>query len=689
VLAILVRLEELSAAEPLLLDWIRQKPDFLGLEPWVLLALLRLKQLDLANAELLVRYLYDNHPTSVHTRWILVQYLLQRGDLCAIDSLGDDLWLDKDKSLLLQLAYIALLLKRLRLAEAQELLDHRHGPECLEVLRLKARCLALQGDPRSALALLQPALHRAPKNRSLMVQLLELVIEAHDAPQVLPTIRHAIGMYGEHPDLLCHVTTVKLFQRQPGLARRSALLQQAWASVRPTPINLANQISSYEQTGHADWLPHLLPQFSLNPLADLQMHSNLAMHLASIESSSYSRHVNGILEAVKPTKGYADYLHAGSGVPKPVDTGQPLRIAWVTADLTPHPVSRFLIGFFEASRAQRIHSHTLVSLRDHASESCAHWFEGLEDVDLLDVSATRDQYRVAAIRELRADLAIDLSGWTGGHFMAGFIARLAAVQVNYLGYFASAGIPQMDYWLGDEQLFPCHGKEWHTERLWRLRRPFLAWQPAGVLPEASVEVMDAHSGPVHFGSFNHNRKLSDRTLRLWGAVLSATPGSRLVLKANAKDDLSTQELLRRRMVRAGLDPERVIWLPLVPTPTEHLHQYRLIDIALDPLPNGGCTTTCEALWMGVPVITLEGATYVSRMSTAVLRGAGLDSWVCTSEEAYVELARQKAAQLAHLRSSRHQWRLQVAASPLGNAADLMAHLEQAFSAMHAAALKSQ
>jgi len=148
-------------------------------------------------------------------------------------------------------------------------------------------------------------------------------------------------------------------------------------------------------------------------------------------------------------------------------------------------------------------------------------------------------------------------------------------------------------------------------------------------------------------------------------------------------------LLRRRMVRAGLDPERVIWLPLVPTPTEHLHQYRHIDIALDPLPNGGCTTTCEALWMGVPVITLEGATYVSRMSTAVLRGAGLDSWVCTSEEAYVELTKEKAAQLALLRSSRHQWRLQLAASPLGDAANLMAHLEQAFSAMHAAALKSQ
>jgi len=683
----MLRLGEEMAVEPLLCEWLRQEPE--AFEPLALMALLRFQSGNHASFYQLVKRLSDLHPQSLISRWLLIQAWLQQGELHAIQAAGASIWAGEDQSQLLQHARIAVLLKQLRFAEAQALLDRCPQPHCLESLRLQARSWSLQGDYPRALSLLYPALERAPRHRPLLAQLIEVVIDARQAPLVVPLMRHALVLHGEHPDFLCNVTTVKLFQRQPGMARRSALIQQIWASVRPTPINIPNQLCTYEQTGHADWLSYLLPQLTGNPLSNLPLHSNLAMHFASIEYPGYPHHISRMLAAVKPTKAYANHRCAGRGVPKPASVRRSLRVAWITADLTPHPVSRFLYSFFEACRGRCRHSHQLVNLRDHGTESCANWFHGFEDIDFLDVSNLHDHQRVAAIRELRADLAIDLAGWTGGHFMAGFIARLAPVQVNYLGYFASSGISEMDYWLGDEHLFPANCSEWHTEELWRLPRPFLAWQPASSLPEASAQVASGPTGPVHFGTFNHNRKLSDRTLRLWGQVLAATPGSRLVLKANAKDDLSTQELLRRRMLRAGLDPERVIWLPLVPTPAEHLLQYRHIDIALDPLPNGGCTTTCEALWMGVPVITLEGATYVSRMSTAVLRGAGLDSWVCTSEEAYVELARQKAAQLAHLRSSRHQWRLQVAASPLGNAADLMAHLEQAFSAMHAAALKSQ
>ena len=125
------------------------------------------------------------------------------------------------------------------------------------------------------------------------------------------------------------------------------------------------------------------------------------------------------------------------------------------------------------------------------------------------------------------------------------------------------------------------------------------------------------------------------------------------------------------MLRCGLDPVRVQWLPLATTTSEHLEQYRHIDIALDPIPNGGCTTTCEALWMGAPVITLEGSTYVSRMSTAVLRGAGLGDWVCGSEADYVRLAAAQACNLAQLRCNRDQWRRKLVTSPLGDAADLM------------------
>ena len=106
-------------------------------------------------------------------------------------------------------------------------------------------------------------------------------------------------------------------------------------------------------------------------------------------------------------------------------------------------------------------------------------------------------------------------------------------------------------------------------------------------------------------------------------------------------------------------PERITWIPLTETHTEHLQQYQHVDIALDPLPNGGCTTTCEALWMGAPVITKAGCSYVSRMSTAVLDGCGLQDWVAADEHSYVQLAVEQAANLHQLRDRRARWRQQI------------------------------
>ena len=111
--------------------------------------------------------------------------------------------------------------------------------------------------------------------------------------------------------------------------------------------------------------------------------------------------------------------------------------------------------------------------------------------DLTDISAHSIQNKVAAVRELDLDVAIDLSGWTSGHFLGGFLARLAPVQCSYLGFFASTGIQEIDYWLGDWSLFPKDYSGWHTETLWRLDRPFLAWQPVDPLPEATADVTSA------------------------------------------------------------------------------------------------------------------------------------------------------------------------------------------------------
>ena len=146
-------------------------------------------------------------------------------------------------------------------------------------------------------------------------------------------------------------------------------------------------------------------------------------------------------------------------------------------------------------------------------------FEEFEHISVCNPSSRSEIEKIAEIQDLNLDVAVDLSGWTGGHFQAGFLSRIAPIQVNYLGYFASVGLSSSDFWLGDYNLFPEPMMEWHTEELYRLSRCFIAWQPADPLPEAKVDVVDVASlrGGIRFGSFNANRKISDPLLRDLGS----------------------------------------------------------------------------------------------------------------------------------------------------------------------------
>ncbi len=656
----------------------------------ILLAHIRWLQLRFGEFQFLVESLWAENPTPPEIRWLFAQLQLQLQDLKTLDEQGIGFWRDQYQFPLLLLSHTAAQLQVRRFSAAEDLLNALPKPWPLEAFRLKARMLAMQSRHKEALDLLQPLSGRAANDRHFWTQLLEAVIDARSSPLVVPTAREALGRHGEFPELLCHVTTVKLFQRQPALARRSALLQQVWGSIRPVKVNLANQLCTYDMGGHSDWLQWTHDEVTADPIKHCLLNSNMTMQLASVEAPGYKAHIENFLSSVEKTNSYKLHKNAGSGVPRIQNhqSSHPLRIAWVIGDLCPHPVSRFLLSFLEASIGQRFHEHYVVSVTDHGTESWADKCKRIKDIKFVDVSSQIDHHKVAAIRSLKFDLAIDLSGWTGGNFIPGFIARMAPVQVNYLGYFASAGILNMDYWLGDNHLFPAQFNEWHTEKLWRLKRPFLAWQPCNFLPESSINVTESPFGEVHFGSFNHNRKFSDLTLKIWGLILQKVPKSRLVLKANSPDDPSTQILLRRRMLRAGLDPERVEWLPLAPTSKDHLLQYRYIDIALDPMPNGGCTTTAEALWMGVPVVTLAGSNYVSRMSTAVLMGAGLESWVAQDISSYIDIASNAALDVKNLRNNRLDWRKKILESPLGNAKSLMFDLEKAFTEMYQEKLHS-
>jgi len=683
--AALIRLNQLQVAEAELLSSLPQRQaDKDGqLNTLALLCHLRMQQASLNGCGHLLRHIQQLDPGGWIVRWLQAQLWMQQGQLSHLSQQPQAYWADERQHPLLATVHIAELLAQGELNAAELLLSDLPDQSSLEAMRLRAALWQAQGRVVEAFEHLHPALQRAPQSVLLQAQLFELVIAARQIPTVVPIARGALLQHGEHPELLNNVTAVKLFQRQPGYARRCALLLQTWASLGRYKAGLPNQICSYEQCGNADWLEHLHPAIWNQPLANPDLSGNLVLHLASTQSRRAPAHLSQFVAALdrSPQQQQLRLTPPSlSELPNRFDL-HPLNIAWISADFTPHPVSRFLQHFMEASSGKRDHHHTLVSLVDHGTESNLTKFQAMSGLDVVDVASLKATDRVSAIRSLNADVAIDLSGWTGGHFATGFLARLAPVQVNYLGYFASSGLPTMDYWLGDINLFPSHSPEYSAEQRWCLDRPFIAWQPPAGLPEAEVDVVGPPQGVLRFGSFNNNRKLSDRTLALWARILARLPEAKLVLKASAGDDQPTQELLARRMRRQGLDPERVEWLALTPGCAEHLKQYRHLDIALDPVPNGGCTTTCEALWMGCPVITLAGIHYVSRMSTAVLRGAGLPHWVASTEDNYVQLAVMQAQNLHWLRQHRHHWRNTLGSSPLGDAADLVRHLEQAFTAM--------
>lgn len=534
---------------------------------------------------------------------------------------------------------------------------------------------------KAASEILTAASSRFPQNVSLQAEAAAALFDSRSRTGTIPFIRKSLQLHGDSPLFLQVISRVKLLQREPSHARRSLLRLQAFSSVQDIVFNPAGQVISYEQTGNVSWMPFLHDSIHNQPVTSSAIRHNLCMYLASIASPLSQAHLQRQVQALQAAPEYHS-LPPRDKSSFTVNQGARLTVLWLCGDVVHHPVSRFLLGFFTSGLSTATHTHFLIDTKDHESESVSDRFTSLKSLNYLSIASLSTTEKIKTLRDLEADIAIDLSGWTDGNFCIGFMSRIAPIQINYLGYFASTGIPSMDYWLGDSLLFPEDMTEWSSEEIIRLPRCFIAWTPPSTLPEASLSVTEPPSGSaVRFGSFNHNRKLSDTTLDIWSRILDAVPNSLLVLKANHSTDTDTQTLLQRRLTRHNIAAGRVCWLPITQTTSEHLSQYSQIDISLDTFPNGGCTTTCEALWMGTPVVTLSGSHYVSRMSTSVLHGANLPYLCATSFDEYVAIAVRLASQVNHLRQERAQWRQAILNSPLGDAGSLFRSLESCFSSL--------
>lgn len=361
---------------------------------------------------------------------------------------------------------------------------------------------------------------------------------------------------------------------------------------------------------------------------------------------------------------------AGTGRPhtNARDPRKRLRIGLLSPDFREHPVARFMLPLLR--NAPRHEMEFVAYASSVRGDDTTALVRGAADA-WRDVSGLNDEALADLIRRDGVDVLVDLAGHTGGTRLAVLASRPAPVQVTYLGYPNTTGVPGVDVRLVDWVTDPAGAEAFATERLARLPGCLVCFDPSGCGPDEAGPVSPPPvlaRGAVTFGSFNNATKTSGATLSLWAGVLRAVPGARLALKGKGLDEPTSRSVVERRLTQAGIDPSRVEILAYRSGHGEHLRAYSEVDIALDTHPYSGTTTTCEALWMGVPVVTLTGRTHASRVSASVLKAAGCADWATGSAEDYARVAAGLAADLAGLRALRAGLRERVRASSLCDAA---------------------
>jgi predicted O-linked N-acetylglucosamine transferase (SPINDLY family) len=276
------------------------------------------------------------------------------------------------------------------------------------------------------------------------------------------------------------------------------------------------------------------------------------------------------------------------------------------------------------------------------------------------------------------DILVDLAGHTADNRLRAFTYRLAPVQASYLGFFAGTGLAAMDYWITDEVLHPSDTAELSSETIYRLPRCWVCYQPSELAPEVSP--CPSSGDQVVFGSFSNLSKLAPEVIQTWSQLLHKLPGSRLLLMARALRDPKIRALLEQKFASHGIPQERLLLRHGAPY-DQYYATYAEVDIVLDPFPRTGGTTTAEALWMGVPVVTLAGQRYVERISASKLTALGLEDLIANSQEEYIETALSLANDQHRRTTLRANLRKRMAQSPLRDGGDLAREMESAYRSM--------
>ena len=374
---------------------------------------------------------------------------------------------------------------------------------------------------------------------------------------------------------------------------------------------------------------------------------------------------------LKKARPYVDWTSSA-------ETDRCLRVGLVSGDLKNHPVGYFLEGVMAALRADFADRlEIFVYLADKETDdlterikACCHAWHC--------VAGLSDEKLAGQIHDAEIDILIDLSGHTDHNRLSMFAWKPAPVQASWLGYFATTGVGAIDYLIADSWTLPKSEEVNFTEKIWRLPETRLCFsEPKQTESTWRVSALPALTNQyITFGCFNNLTKMNDVVVALWSRVLAAVPGSRLFLKAYQLKEASVRQETIERFAAHGIGSERLI-LEGPNSREAYFSAYHKVDIALDPFPYTGGTTSAESLWMGVPVLTLAGERFLARQGVGLMMNAGLSEWVACDADDYVARAKSHAGDVQRLAALRGGLRQQVLDSPLFDAPRFAKHFEAA------------
>lgn len=348
------------------------------------------------------------------------------------------------------------------------------------------------------------------------------------------------------------------------------------------------------------------------------------------------------------------------------DPDRRLLVGFVSPDFRQHSVAYFfepLLAALDRSAVESVcYANVAPTAEDETTARLRRLAPQWRPVAGLDDEALRRQIRADGI-----DILIDLAGHTVGNRLAAFAVKPAPVTATWLGWPATTGLPAIDWRITDAIADPPGAEAVHTERLLRLPAGFLCYRAPEEAPAVAPLPCRAR-GAVTFGSFNDLRKVREESVALWAEVLRAVPGARFLCKAGLLADPAVRQRLVERFARHGIAAERLDLRPHAPERAAHLAAYGEIDVALDTLPYNGATTSCEALWMGVPVVTLAGDRHAARVGASLLTAAGLPQLIAADSDEFRRIATGLAKDSEALATMRAGLRAKLASSALCDAA---------------------